>query len=414
MEIPDVPKPLLEALTEAAAGERCALVGGVVRDLLLHRHHEDPWRGLPDLDIVFEGRAADLVQRLPDALQNHFGVAVPLKIKEHCAFGTFELELDLFNQSGGIWLLDIASARQEIYPEPAKNPKVRLANLMADLARRDFTVNAMALELGRFELLDPFEGARDLASRQLSFLHDDSVRDDPTRVIRAARYCARLDLSLSVSGLAQVQHTVTAWPWKWRIGDDPSKAPPALGTRMAMELRLLLTCDQWRLAIELLQGWGALSIIDTRLQIDYQLTQRLIWARRLGVPLLLALVSRTDDPINLSERLQMPHSERNLLRKLLEIESILKNPSLCCRDRPPSWWCEIIESSGVSPATALLGVVRGSANWPRLYRWATRWHKQSSPLSANDLIRENNGLSGREIGKLLKAARYQFLDRNWH
>ena len=61
MQIPDVPPQLLAALVEAAAGQRLALVGGVGRDLLLHRHHQDPWRGLPDLDLVVEGRAADLV-----------------------------------------------------------------------------------------------------------------------------------------------------------------------------------------------------------------------------------------------------------------------------------------------------------------------------------------------------------------
>ena len=81
MEIPDVPKPLLEALTQAAASNRCALVGGVVRDLLLHRHHEDPWRGLPDLDLVVEGRAADLVQRLPGALEREFGCSIPLSVQ---------------------------------------------------------------------------------------------------------------------------------------------------------------------------------------------------------------------------------------------------------------------------------------------------------------------------------------------
>ena len=53
---------------EAAAGQRLALVGGVVRDLLLHRHHQDPWRGLPDLDLVVEGSGAALVEQLAQAL----------------------------------------------------------------------------------------------------------------------------------------------------------------------------------------------------------------------------------------------------------------------------------------------------------------------------------------------------------
>ena len=145
MEIPDVPNPLLEALTAAAAGQRCALVGGVVRDLLLHRHHEDPWRGLPDLDLVVEGRAADLVERLSEALRPMFAQLIPLRVQEHGSFGTLELELDLPDKQGGTWLLDIASARSERYPQPGENPLVSLGLLDEDLARRDFTVNALSL-----------------------------------------------------------------------------------------------------------------------------------------------------------------------------------------------------------------------------------------------------------------------------
>jgi len=63
MEIPDVPAELMTALAAAANGRRLALVGGAVRDLLLHHHHRDPWRGLPDLDLVFEGSARELVER---------------------------------------------------------------------------------------------------------------------------------------------------------------------------------------------------------------------------------------------------------------------------------------------------------------------------------------------------------------
>ena len=63
MEIPGIPAPLLTALSRAGVGP-VALVGGAVRDLLLHRLHNDPWRGLPDLDLVVEGRASELVKEL--------------------------------------------------------------------------------------------------------------------------------------------------------------------------------------------------------------------------------------------------------------------------------------------------------------------------------------------------------------
>merc|ERR1712216_424524 len=113
-------------------------------------------------------------------------------------------------------LLDLAQSRQERYPAPGHNPVVEPGLLINDLARRDFTVNAMALVLGAGEaepeLLDLHGGQNDLAARQLNFLHLGSVQDDPTRVVRGARYTARLRFGLGLQALQQVQATVTAWP----------------------------------------------------------------------------------------------------------------------------------------------------------------------------------------------------------
>ena len=324
MEIPDVPKPLLEALTQAAAGEPFALVGGVVRDLLLHRHHEDPWRGLPDLDIVVEGRAGDLVQRLPNALERQFGFSISLSLQEHGAFGTFELELALPAEFGGTWLLDVASARQETYPEPGENPTVRLGSLRDDLARRDFTVNAMALELPSGGLLDMHHGQADLASRQLNFLHPASLRDDPTRWVRGARYAARLGFQFSTVAQKQALSTMDQWPWRWCPGDDPGHAPPALGTRLRMELELLFQREPWRQALHALQQSGGLALLDSQLQQDAAWVRRLHWAQRLAVPLLPALIAGAANPLDLAERLQVPHRDHKLLAQLLLLEERLK------------------------------------------------------------------------------------------
>ena len=93
MELPGVPSAVLEALKGAAldAGmPRLALVGGVVRDLLLHRHHGRPWVGVPDLDWVVEGQAA----RLASVLQDRCGLQRVTAVQEHGAFGTVALQLD--------------------------------------------------------------------------------------------------------------------------------------------------------------------------------------------------------------------------------------------------------------------------------------------------------------------------------
>ena len=409
MEIPDVPKPLLEALTAAAAGQRCALVGGVVRDLLLHRHHEDPWRGLPDLDLVVEGRAADLVERLPEALRAVFAQPIPLRVQEHGSFCTFELEVDLPEGQGGTWLLDLASARSERYPQPGENPVVRLGALDEDLARRDFTVNAMALTLEGGELLDPHRGQQDLSSRQLRFLHPSSVSDDPTRLVRAARYAARLGFELAPDAFDQVRTTLASWPWRWRAGDDPGQAPPALGTRLRMELELLLSREPWRLSWAALQRWGALVLLDPQLQTDSNWQRRLHWAQRLEVPLLPALLVGASDPLALAERLQLPHRHQNLLAKLLELGLRLQRQPA---DQSPSAWCECLEVPTVSPEVVALALAAGIGHRRPLIRWLFRWRYVRSPLSPAELMTQKGIQPGPRMGLELKIRRYEFLDRS--
>ena len=190
MEIPGVPPQLLQALIQAAAaqarGQRLALVGGAVRDLLLHRVHRDPWRGLLDLDLVVSDGTPELGHQPPGAGRDGAApadiappaahrLALALQAQDpaalgfchfHDAYGTVELELH------GV-LLDLATARCETYPEPGENPLVTSGVLEDDLARRDFSVNAMALVLedGSGQLLDPHGGLADLESRRLRFLH---------------------------------------------------------------------------------------------------------------------------------------------------------------------------------------------------------------------------------------------------
>ncbi len=163
--------PGLERLREAAEGSPLYLVGGAVRDLFLGRE-----RG--DLDVVVEGDAASVARRLG-------GESV-----EHDRFSTAKATLD------GVEI-DLASARAESYPAPGALPEVRPAGLQEDLARRDFTVNAMALPLqGTAELIDPHSGGPDLDAGLLRVLHDRSFIDDPTRALRAARYAARFGFEL--------------------------------------------------------------------------------------------------------------------------------------------------------------------------------------------------------------------------
>jgi tRNA nucleotidyltransferase (CCA-adding enzyme) len=167
-------------------GEPVSLVGGAVRDLLLRR----PVR---DVDLVLEGETAGFAAALAERL----GASVTV----HDRFGTATLKL-----SDGA-RADVASARRETYAYPGALPAVSPgASLDEDLARRDFTIHAMAVELfpRRGLLRDPFAGRRDLAERRLRFLHPASPTDDPTRAFRAVRYANRLGFAVAPEARRQV------------------------------------------------------------------------------------------------------------------------------------------------------------------------------------------------------------------
>jgi tRNA nucleotidyltransferase (CCA-adding enzyme) len=163
--------PELDRLREAAAGAPLYLVGGTVRDLMLDRRPVG-------LDVAVEGDAAAVARRLGG------------EVLEHERFLTAATKL-------GEWQLDLTSTRTETYPAPGALPEVKPASLEEDLARRDFTINAIAWPLqGEPQLIDPHSGQSDLESGLLRVLHERSFVDDPTRALRAVRYAARLGFEL--------------------------------------------------------------------------------------------------------------------------------------------------------------------------------------------------------------------------
>jgi len=155
-------------------GVNIYLVGGSFRDILLKNKAFD-------LDLVVEGNALDFARILNSVL---FGV-----IKVHENF--LSANISFANLS-----LDVHTARKEIYQYYGALPKIEQGSILDDLYRRDFTVNAMALDLRNNIIMDPFGGQRDLNNRLLRTLHKDSFKEDPTRIIRAAKYAARLGFQL--------------------------------------------------------------------------------------------------------------------------------------------------------------------------------------------------------------------------
>jgi len=225
---------------------RIFLVGGVVRDLLLGRP-------VNDIDLAVEGDAAGFARALAERLGG--------RVREHGRFRTATVELS----RGG--RCDVAATRGETYARPGALPGVYPSSIEEDLARRDFTINAMAIELGPSgsrRVLDPFGGRRDLEARTLRFLHPRSPCDDPTRAFRAVRYANRLGFRVAPDSSAAIRAAIAA-----RAFDAIS------GDRLRRELELLFAEPDPAGAAASMGGLGLSRIVGAGLAADAPTLARL-------------------------------------------------------------------------------------------------------------------------------------------
>jgi tRNA nucleotidyltransferase (CCA-adding enzyme) len=258
---------LIEVIASHAqeAGANLYMVGGVVRDLLLNRSNLD-------VDFVVEGDAIALA----NALHERYGGAV----SSFRPFGTAKWTLTAdVAQAMGILddqlpeTVDFATARNEFYEHPTALPTVYSGSIKLDLARRDFTINTLAVQLspalafGR--ILDFFGGVADLRAGRIAVLHNLSFVDDPTRMLRAVRFEQRLDFQIETRTAELMQ---TALPMLRRI----------TGERIRNELTMILRERVPEKALAVLHTRGLLSAIHPQLRFE----AAALWfaAARDGVP----------------------------------------------------------------------------------------------------------------------------------
>src|SRR5215207_10752982 len=153
----------LRIAREALAGEEAWLVGGAVRDHLLGRDTDD-------VDLAIPGDPKRQAQRIARASG---GAAFELS----GAFGAWRVV-----GPGGAWHVDLVTLKD--------------GDIRADLAARDFTINAMAEPLRGGELLDPHGGRADLEARRLRMVSGDALASDPLRTLRAIRIAVLLELTI--------------------------------------------------------------------------------------------------------------------------------------------------------------------------------------------------------------------------
>lgn len=394
-----LPPRLLEVLKvagelAAAAGMRAFLVGGAVRDVLLGRP-------LEDVDVVVEGNGIELAARLAEA----FGG----RSHPHEPFLTAVVRLP-----DGV-RVDVATARTEFYRRPAALPEVETSAIRQDLYRRDFTINAMAMSLtpGHVgELLDFFGGRRDVERRLLRVLHSLSFLDDPTRVLRAARFSTRLGFVTA----AETRHLIGV-----AVGEGVFSR--LSGERLRDELTLMLEEEHPAEALGELASLGVFAVTFPNVAWSMslrrfigQVHEVLAWAALEEVgedsrwpAYLVALATRAGEGggQRLAARLSLSgRVGRMVAQARPQIEKLLF--ALAAEHLRPSELVRLVERT--ERAVTLVTMAMAGEETRRLLRQALSvWGRMPAPVTGAQL-RAAGVPSGRVLGAVLQQARDAVID----
>ena len=314
-------------LIAAKEGWSLYLVGGVVRDMLLGRSNFD-------LDMVVEGDAIALGKLLAKITGG--------KITTHPRFGTAKLTWDT-------WTIDIITARSETYARPGALPTAKPGILAHDLFRRDFTINAMAVELisGRWgQLIDLYGGQQDLKQKQIRILHKGSFTDDATRIWRAIRYEQRLDFNIEASTLRLLKR-------------DIPQLDTISGDRIRHELELVLKESAPEKVLSRADKLRVLGNIHPNLQYNDWLTEKFQAARQLSEPqlpsatLYLALLTYSLTDSEIADLIAYLHLPKPLGETLCDTISLKTELKLLSKPKlRPSRVYELLDGYPVTAITA--------------------------------------------------------------
>lgn len=210
------------------------VIGGFVRDFILKRENKK------DIDIVAIGSGIELAKQVAKNLPNK------PKVQIFKTYGTAMLKFDDIE-------IEFVGARKESYSEDSRNPSVESGSLKDDQNRRDFTINALALNLSENnfgDLLDPFDGIKDLEKKiiRTPLNPDITYSDDPLRMMRAIRFATQLDFSIEDKSLEAIKKNC-------------SRIKIITNERIVVELNKILESKKPSLGFLLLEKTGLLEYI---------------------------------------------------------------------------------------------------------------------------------------------------------
>ncbi len=360
------------------SGLTAYLVGGPVRDRLLGATTND-------LDITVVGDAVMVAERLAADIQGRLTV--------HQRFGTATV-------TAGSLTIDLVTARRETYQSPGALPNVEPGGIADDLARRDFTINAMAMPLPATsgKLVDPHGGSADLEAGLIRVLHAGSFPDDPTRILRAVRYAARFNFTIEPETARLMGEALSVRALSTLTGD-----------RLRHELERTFEETNPAVPLRLAQDCGVLAGIHPSLTAGHlpdatgQPVTPLTWLAALAWPL------SADEGAALSARLNAPSDWARVIVDTARIREL--TPAIAAPSKP-SEVCALLD--GLAP-DALRGatMIVGSPAADRINRYLSEWWSVAPRLRGHDLLALGVP-PGPEMGEALRELRRARLDGRTH
>ena len=400
-ELKNTPFNLFTILTnylEIHKDIKVAFVGGYIRDLLIKKFHSNRVLKSPDYDLVIEGSSLSLARFIKKNIKN---VKICL-IKEFELYNTVEINIDNIK-------IDIASAREEKYLAPGLNPSVFDSSIEDDLKRRDFSINSIAYEISEKKLYDPFNGICHIKNKELNLLHENSIRDDPSRLLRCSKYATRFGFKISKDSLHQAQTVLNKWPWKYTKNKYGFKFPPGISIRIRMELTEIFKYDNLTEIIRTLEEWKVLSLLNENIKLHNKFIRGLNWIKRLNGNSILFLIKDSKSLEIISDRFLINQKEKKYLKEFLEIKNFLIENEKSFYQFSPSSWTNFIEEKNLDPETVKLIICDGGKFWRNFLRWLIAYRYIKSDKNGK-ILKEEGWKPGKEMGDELKRLRFIQID----
>ncbi len=380
------------------------VVGGFVRDLFLKKTNLD-------CDVVIESDAVAFAQEIAK---------------------DYNASLIVFSQFGTATMIlpqgyrvDLATARKESYPQKGALPVVWPGSIHEDLFRRDFTINAMAMRINpnRFgELVDDFKGLRDLRQKKIRILHDESFRDDPTRILRAVRFEQRFNFHIE-------RHSFHLLKSALKEGVEDCVKPQ----RYFEEFKKILAEERPQRSIHRLYPLGGLNFLGAPLKditktvrLMKKMEETLVWFRKtfldkkplenwLAYFMVLADDFSEKQLRSVLKRFNLKKNDRVKLLSCRTLPSVIR--ALRDKSVKPSWVYQVLKPLSYEAILFLkikaLDRTKAKAFSQQVAKWIDGFLLKYDSVRLNVNGNELKALGipqGPSLGKILKALLYAKID----